>query len=101
MDDDPLDPPLERTSLKAPPASTEADTAAPASHGDAPRDTPDTLPLPQASSPRRRWRRASLISLLLLLIAALFLIPDQNRAALLRVLSLPTAAPDSADSIGQ
>jgi hypothetical protein len=96
MDDDPLDPPLERSSLKAQPATTEADTYEPSNtKDDAPRDTSVALPTPRASSPQRRWRRASLISLLLLLIAALFLIPDQNRAALLRTLSFPTAAPDA------
>jgi hypothetical protein len=96
MDDDPLDPPLERTSLKAPPPSTEADSSLDSvTRGDAPRDTPEALPTSQASSPQRRWRRAGLISLLLLLIAALFLIPDPNRAALLHVLSFPTAAPDA------
>lgn len=94
MDYGPLDAPVERSSLKEPPATAEADTQrAPAANDGAPRDTPETLPSSRGSTPQRRWQRASLISLLLLLIAALFLIPSQNRAALLHALSFPTAAP--------
>src|SRR6516162_4976034 len=95
MDDDPPDPPFERTSLKAAPAAEAGRQRASEANDDAPRDTSKALPTPGASSPQRRWRRASLISLLLLLVTALFFVPTQNRAALLRTLSFPTAAPDA------
>ena len=58
------------------------------------------LPIPRASSAQQRWRTASLLALLLLLFAALFLVPTGNRAALLRALSVPTASPTTSIQLG-
>jgi hypothetical protein len=60
----------------------------------------DALPTPRASSARRRWRAASLFALLLLLITTLFFVPTENRAALLRALSISTASPTAPIEFG-
>jgi hypothetical protein len=101
MDGDPLDPLLERSTLKQPPAANELDTDEPsfASH-EARHDVPGALRTPRTSSAHQHWRTASLISLLLLLIATLLLVPAENRAALLRALAIPTASPTAPIELG-